>query len=244
MRTLVLASNSHRSRSTPGWEAPRPPPGVMEMRPAACQRKRHLDRRWQRHFDFRLPQSRDAPRRDRGEIGRSDHARLGSPTGKTDDVIELKSSVRRAAARGFTVDLALIHTTSTTCLAWIFQHCLYDHMHDYPAQWVPPHPQLARGRMSPAVELRAFGSAATAPLLSDPSSWKWLSRTWLLPAPTFRQFRRHRQTDPATPWEGSWPPHTRWLWSTMWCPADATAVELGVPPRNGRTHLRLASRAG
>ena len=132
---------------------------------------------------------------------------MGFPTGKTDDVIELKSSVRRAAARGFTVDLALIHTTSTTCLAWIFQHCLYDHMHDYPAQWVPPHPQLARGRMSPAVELRAFGSAATASLLSDASSWKWLCRTWLLPAPTFRQFRRHHQTDPATPWKGSWPPH-------------------------------------
>lgn len=44
------------------------------------------------------------------------------------------SSARRAAARGFTVDLALIRTTSTTCLAWISQHYLHDYqhyLHDY-----------------------------------------------------------------------------------------------------------------
>lgn len=115
---------SHRSRSTPRSEAPRPLPDVMQMRVAACQRKRHLDRRRHRHFDFQAPIARVMPL---DEIG----AKSGATTGKTVRRDRTGSSARRAAARGFTVDLALIRSTSTTCLAWISQHYLYDYMHNY-----------------------------------------------------------------------------------------------------------------
>lgn len=54
----------------------------MQMRVAACQRKRHLDRRRHRHFDFQAPIARVMPL---DEIG----AKSGATTGKTDDVIEL-----------------------------------------------------------------------------------------------------------------------------------------------------------
>ena len=200
MRTLVLASNSHRSRSTPGWEAPRPPPGVMEMRPAACQRKRHLDRRWQRHFDFRLPQSRDAPRRDRGEIGRSDHARLGSPTGKTDDVIEPghpPEGPQPEASRRSRVDPHDIHHLPCLDLSALPLRL------DARLRRSVASSALLNWRKGARVRSRAAGVRIrrdNSPS-SGASSRKWPSRTCLLPAPapTFRQFRHHRQTDPATP---------------------------------------------
>ena len=200
MRTLVLASNSHRSRSTPGWEAPRPPPGVMAMRPAACQRKRHLDRRWQRHFDFRLPQSRDAPRRDRGEIGRSDHARLGSPTGNTTTssnwVVRSKNRSPRLHGRS-RVDPHDIHRLPCLDLSALPLRL------DARLRRSVASSALLNWRKGARVRSRAAGVRIrrdNSPS-SGASSRKWPSRTCLLPAPapTFRQFRHHRQTDPATP---------------------------------------------
>jgi hypothetical protein len=59
----------------------------MEMLPAACQLS--VTSIVGNGTLIHTPIAARRPRRDRGKIERYDHARLVSPTGNTDDVIEL-----------------------------------------------------------------------------------------------------------------------------------------------------------